>query len=917
VGAPLGTVTFLFTDVEGSTRLWETAPTAMATAIGRHDELVRSAVEAHGGYVFSTGGDGFAVAFARAGEGLAAAVEAQSALGVEAWPAEAVIRVRMGLHTGETEERNGDYFGPAVNRTARLMGLAHGGQVLTSAATADVAADTLPPEVKLVDLGEHLLRDLSRRERVFQVEAPALGLQFPPLRSADALPGRLPLQPTSFVGRTVEVADVCQALRRSRLVTLTGVGGVGKTRLAVQVAAELMPVFPDGAWLCELAGAGDGDTLAQVVASTLDVLQRAGRSLERSIVEFLGSARLLLVLDNCEHLLDPSGRLAAAILAECSQVHVLATSREALAVPGEQVWPLRSLEVPDLGAGLEAAAGAASVRLFTERAASARPGFALSEANAVAVAEVCRRLDGIPLAIELAAARSTAMTAAEIAGLLDERFRLLTGGRRTAVERHQTLRAAVDWSYSLLSPTEQAVFNRLAVFSGGFTMGAATALATGDGVETWDVVDAVGSLVAKSMVVAEPGGEEHTRYQLLETLRQYAREGLDADGQTDWWRRRHAQHFADFASELAWGLRGRDEFVWRQRLMADLDNLRSAVIWGLDSGALDDEQTAVAIIARLAFEASNRGTGIGRWAEQAVPAAERSAPGYRSAVLGATAMAALTRGDLDAAERYARAAVRDGYPDDDPAPASAVSSLAVVLMYSGRKDDAAGCLDEAEKAIGGRDEQDFIRTVIQNLRVAVSLFSHDEDEEIAQARLAKKLAEGLSNPTNLAIASFGLGWALRHRDPDQAMAAFNESVALNSRGAAASTVYALSLSFGARIAASRGDGQGARVRLEQALEESRRDDDWNTLAGSLDAAVDTFYCLDDLQAAATLAGALDAAFAPLRWPYISSTGPGLAVRTANLERTRQTLGPALYEEAWAKGASMSWQDALAFALDRL
>jgi hypothetical protein len=323
----------------------------MGTAIEWHDDLLRSAVEGHGGYVFATAGDGFAVAFARAGDAIAAAVDAQLALAGETWPPGAVLRVRMGLHTGEVQERHGDYLGPAVNRTARLMALAHGGQVVASAATADVVADTLPPEVKLVDLGEHLLRDLSRREHVFQVEAPGLGSEFQPLRSPDLMPGNLPVQPTSFVGRSSEVRDVSEALGRAHLVTVTGVGGVGKTRLAIQVAADLLPTFADGAWLCELAAAGDADTLAQVVASTLGVAQRAGRTLERSIVEFLRSARLLLVLDNCEHLLDASGRLAAAILADCPGVRVLATSREALAVAGEQTWPLRSLDLPEAGAG--------------------------------------------------------------------------------------------------------------------------------------------------------------------------------------------------------------------------------------------------------------------------------------------------------------------------------------------------------------------------------------------------------------------------------------------------------------------------------------------------------------------------------------------------------------------------------------
>jgi predicted ATPase/class 3 adenylate cyclase len=909
-------VTFLFTDVEGSTQLWESAPEAMRTALARHDEIVRGAIERHGGYVFATGGDGFGAAFARPPDAIAAAEAAQAALGTEAWPEEAVLRVRMGLHTGVVEERDGNYFGPAVNRAARLMTLAHGGQVLASAATADVVADTVPPEVKLVDLGEHLLRDLSRREHVFQVEAPGLGSEFPPLRSPDVLPGNLPVQPTSFVGRSDEVRDVSAALGRAHLVTVTGVGGVGKTRLAVQVAAELLPTFADGAWLCELAVAGDADTLAQVVASTLGVAQRAGRSLERSVVEFLRPTHLLLVLDNCEHLLDSSGRLAAGILADCPGVRVLATSREALTIPGEQVWPLGSLEVPAPGIGMEAVAASASVRLFCERAAAAHPGFVLSEGNAAAVVEVCRRLDGIPLAIELAAARVTAMTPVEIAGLLDERFRLLTGGRRTAVERHQTLRAAVDWSYGLLSETERVVFDRLAVFSGGFTMPAATAVVTGDGIETWDVVDAVGGLVAKSMVVAEPGAGEHTRYQLLETLRQYGRERLDEDGQTDRWRRGHAQNFAAFAAEVARGLRGRDELAWRERMMGDLDNLRSAVVWGLDTGIGEDEQTAVAIVAWLAYESQTRGTGIGRWAEQAVPAKQQSAPGYRNAVLGAAAVAAEYRGDFDATERYARAAVEEGYPPDDPSPGLASVYLAVTLMYQGRGDEAARHMDAAEKAVVGQDDEDYYHSWLKSIRVGICLFADDEDEEIAQARLAMSLAERTANPTCLAAASYALGWALRHRNPDEAFIAFDRHVALARRGASSSAL-AVTLSLGARVAASLGDADGAKARLREALEESIRHDDWAFLTHSLDAAVDTFWYLGEPRAAAVLAGAVETTLAPLRWPYVATRGPGLAVRTANLAQVRETLGDTCYEEARAEGVAMSRQDALAYTLQHL
>jgi hypothetical protein len=556
------------------------------------------------------------------------------------------------------------------------------------------------------------------------------------------------------------------------------------------------------------------------------------------------------------------------------------------------------------------------VRLFCERAASARLGFTLSDANAAAVIEICRRLDGIPLAIELAAARVAAMTPAEIAGLLDERFRLLTGGRRTAVERHQTLRAAVDWSYWLLSETERVVFDRLAVFSGGFTLAAARAVVTGEGIEDWDVVDAVDGLVAKSMVVAEPGTAEHTRYQLLETLRQYGRERLDEDGENDRWRRRHAQYFAAFAAEVGRGLRGRDELAWRERLMGDLDNLRSAVVWGLDSGVTEDEQTAVAIVAWLAYESWTRATGIGRWAELAVPAAVRSTPGYRHAVLGAAAEAAQLRGDFDASERYARAAVNDGYPPDDPSPGLAAIYLAVLLMYKGQRDDAVRHLDAVERAIVGREDEDYVRSWLQHARVGACLYAEVEDEEIAQGRLAMSLAQRTNNPTSLAQASYALGWALRHRHPDESIAAFDRCVAL-SRGGANTSVLALALSHGSRVAASQGHAERAKAKLKQGLEESIRDDDWPQLTASLDSAVDTFCYLGEAGTAAVLAGALETTLAPLRWPYVSSRGPGLAVRTANLARVRETLGDTVYEQAWAEGVAMSRQDALAFVLRHL
>jgi hypothetical protein len=484
------------------------------------------------------------------------------------------------------------------------------------------------------------------------------------------------------------------------------------------------------------------------------------------------------------------------------------------------------------------------------------------------------------------------------------------------VERHQTLRAAVDWSYGLLSATERVVFDRLAVFSGGFTLAAATAVVTGDGIEGWDIVDALGGLVAKSMVVAEPGAGEHTRYQLLETLRQYGRERLDQDGDTDRWRRRHAQHFAAFAAEVGGGLRGRDELAWRDRLLGDLDNLRSAVVWGLDTGVEEDQQTAVAIIAWLAYESQTRGTGIGRWAEQALPTLEHSTPGYRHGVLGAASAAAYYRGDFDALERYARAAVEEGYPPDSPSPCLASIYLMVTFLYQGRKDDAARHLDAAEKAILGREDEDYLRSWLQSVRVSGSLFADDPDEEIAQGSLGMSLAQRTGNPTRLVLASYALGWALRHRQPGEALAAFDQSVALARRGA---STYVLphALSFGAQAAASLGDADGASARLKDALEECLRDDDWAFLTIGLDAAVDIFSCRGEARAAAVLAGAVEITLAPLRIPDVASRGPGLAVRTANLARARQQLGDSCYEQARAEGVAMSRQDALAFAFQHL
>ncbi len=587
---PTGTVTFLFTDIEGSTQLWERQPDAMRSALARHDQILRDVIGRQGGGVFKTVGDSFCAAFATATDALEAALTAQKALGAEERAGGLRLRVRMALHTGAAEERDGDYFGQALNRVARLLSAAHGGQTLVSAATHQLVRDALPPGVTLGHLGEHRLRDLSRPEQVFQLCHPELPHEFPPLRGMNhpGLPNNLPQQLTSFIGRERELATVKGLLGSHRLVTLAGSGGCGKTRLALQAAADVLEDYPNGAWLVELGSLSDPALVAQAVVSALGLREQAGQTPTQTLAECLKPKTMLLILDNCEHLLPACADLADALLRACPQVTLLASSREALGIAGEQTYRVPSLSVPDPRqlATVESLSGYESVRLFLDRATLSRPDFRLTAPNAPALASVCQRLDGIPLAIEMAAARVRSLSVEEIAGKLDSRFRLLTGGSRTALPRQQTLRALIDWSYSLLNAQEKRLLNRLAVFAGGWTLEAAEQVCvgadpTGDMIEDWEALDLLGSLVDKSMALAETQGKG-TRYRLLETVRQYARERLHESGEADAVRAQHRDWCLAFAeAPSAPGEPWRYE-PWCQncdRLLAEQDNLRAAWAW--------------------------------------------------------------------------------------------------------------------------------------------------------------------------------------------------------------------------------------------------------------------------------------------------------------------------------------------------
>ncbi|HEX3672524.1 MAG TPA: adenylate/guanylate cyclase domain-containing protein [Candidatus Cybelea sp.] len=585
MGHPTGTVTFLFSDIEGSTQRWERDSAAMSAALKRHDAVMREAIEAHDGYVFKVMGDAFCAAFSATPEALAAAVRAQRALAAEDFSGVNGLRVRMALHAGDAEERGGDYFGPTVNRVARLLAIGHGGQVLVSGTAADLLHDALLPEHGLRDLGLHGLKDLSRAERVFQVLAPDLEDVFPVLRSLEHLPNNLPAQLTSFVGREDDVAEIAALLQRGPLVTLAGPGGIGKTRCALQAAGEMLGEFSDGAWLIDLAPIADPTLVTGTIAQTLGVRETPNRPLLETLAEYLATRQVLLILDNCEHLIDETRRVTVDILHRCPQVRVIATSREPFNAGGELLLRMPSLDVSE------------SVALFTDRARAISPRFAPTGENAAAVTAIATRLEGIPLAIELAAARVRVLSPVQIAQRLDERFRMLVGGDRSALPRRQTLRATIDWSYDLLDERERALLRRLSIFAGDFSIAAATEVCSVPReIDEWDVLDSLTALVDKSLVLADDHDEEQ-RYRLLQSMREYGLERLHEANEGNGIAERHARYYAQFVANLRPLVDELEDERWKRLCAEELDNIRAAIDWTL--ARRNDAAVGIGLLSHL------------------------------------------------------------------------------------------------------------------------------------------------------------------------------------------------------------------------------------------------------------------------------------------------------------------------------
>jgi predicted ATPase/class 3 adenylate cyclase len=872
--APSGVVTFLFTDVEGSTRRWEANADEMRAALATHDEVLRTAIEAHGGVMFKHTGDGVCAAFSSPRAAVDAAIAAQRSL---------ELPVRMGIATGEAELRDGDYFGAVLNRAARVMAAGHGGQILLADSTAGLLSG-----VDLIDLGPRRLRDVPTPIGVFQVRAPGLRAEFPPLRALDTSPGNLRRAATTFIGRESEVAELQAAVKAHRLVTLTGVGGVGKTRLAVEVAARLVDEFPDGVWFFELAAVADPAAVPDAVAAVLGIIQQPGKTVANSVAAALEGRVRLLVFDNCEHVVDSVADLVEAILAESATVTILATSREGLGVSDEQLWRVPSL---DVNSGTDSAA----VNLFLDRAHSVVSDFSLAQpGEADAVVEICRRLDGIPLAIELAASRMASMTASDVRDRLDHRFRLLVGSRR-GLARHHTLHHAVAWSYDLLDDAEKALLERCSVFAGGFDLESACPVAGSDQDE-FEVLNLLDALVRKSLLVADRSSG-HARFWMLETIRQFAQEQLVAGGEASEIRAAHSRYFAGREADILalWDSpRQREAHDW---FTIELANLRAAFRWAADHGDLDVAAT-IATYAGLLGALVQTLEPIA-WAEELIEPA-RAVDHPRLAFLYAIASQCYTTGRIEAAVGYSVAGQIVLGSSREALPYGIEAWLGAVYLVIGQPERLAEwCRAQLARR---RDTHVQIRAwLVLALAVAGSgEVAMDSADGLIEA------AEATGNPSVLAWALAAYGLAFRDADPVGALNALGRGlvIAQDSGNRAGASVLANRLAI---IEAKHGGTVSALDHLALAIRNFHNSGDTTVIRTPLADLAVLFDRLGRYEPAATIAGfALN--------PMTAASLPEITTAIAHL---RDALGDQTYESLARKGETMTTAAMATYAYDQI
>jgi predicted ATPase/class 3 adenylate cyclase len=871
-GRPSGVVTFLFTDVEGSTRRWEADADGMRTALAAHDEVLRSAIEAHGGFLFKHTGDGVCAAFASPRSAVDAAVTAQRAL---------ELPVRMGLATGEAELREGDYFGTVLNRAARVMAAGHGGQILLADSTAGLLSG-----VDLIDLGPRRLRDLPTPVGVFQVRAAGLQTNFPALRALDTTPGNLRPATTSLIGRESEVGEIEAAVKAHSLVTLTGVGGVGKTRLALEVAARLADEFPDGVWVFELAAVTDPAAVPDAVASVLGITQQPSKTVSESVAAALEGRIRLLVIDNCEHVVDSVADLVEAILAASATVTILGTSREGLGVAEERLWRVPSL---DVYSGNESAA----VRLFVERAQSVESDFSLAHpGEADAVVEICRRLDGIPLAIELAASRMGSMTAREVRDRLDQRFQLLVGSRR-GLERHQTLRQAVAWSYGLLDDAEKSLLTGCSVFAGGFDLQSAVAVAGSEASGDFAVLDLLDALVRKSLLIADRSAGR-TRFSMLETIRQFAEEQLVARGEAATVRSAHARHFAQRETDLMalWDTpRQREAHDW---LATELANLRTAFRWAADHGDLDGA-AAIASYAGFIGLVTEKYEPFG-WAEELIEPA-RAADHPRLAEVYTVAAQCFLTGRLDDGVRYTDAARMVLTERSDVLPSPFDLMIGGAYTYIGHPE---GCVEWCRARLQHGPDSVLMRAF---LVVGLVVAGSGEEAMAATSGLIEG-AEAAANPFMLSFALLACSYAFREADPARAVDAARRGLVIAQDSASRYFETQLAIILGG-LEAEHGDIASAFDHLSLAI--SHMHDSGETSDTPLAALAALFDRLGRHEVAATIAGF---ALSPV-------TAVGTPEINTAITHLRHVLGDTTYESLARKGEAMTTAEMVTYAYDQI
>jgi predicted ATPase/class 3 adenylate cyclase/tetratricopeptide (TPR) repeat protein len=997
---PSGTVTFLFTDIEGSTRLAQSHHAQWETLRNRHHAIMNQAMQANNGHIFQIVGDEFCVAFHTAADAVRAAAEAQRKLYAEAWEP-APLKVRMGIHSGtalagEVVDRSGGYTGyTALARASRLMSAGYGGQVLISLATEVLVRDELPEDVSLRDLGEQRLKDLIRPEHIYQLVIPNLPSDFPPIRTLESYRHNLPMQMTTFIGREKEMIEIKQAIHDHRLVTLTGAGGTGKTRLALQVAADLLDQFSDGVWFVELALIVDPELIPQTILTATEVQIQQGRSALDSLIDFLGEKTSLVVLDNCEHLIEACTKLADTLLHSAPNLKILASSREALGVKGEQAWHVPSLSTPDLKhlPATEQLSQYEAVRLFIDRAVLVQPHFEINNENAPAIAQICYRLDGIPLALELAAARVRVLKVEQIAERLNDRFRLLTGGSRTALPRQQTLRATIDWSYDLLSESERLLIKRLAVFMGGCTLEIVEQVCSDDRINADDILDIISHLVDKSLISVDEQ-TKHTRYRMLEMVRQYAQEKLFESGEGEKARDRHLQAFFELAEEAEAELTGARQIEWLDRLEVELGNLRAALEWTIESN-IEAGLRMGAALWRFWLVRGYETEGQ-EWLEQLLVAADHAqdpSPLWRPKALYVASDLSLKQSDYTRALALAEESLalcrkmedrqqlafslaiagRAASLMDDQARVGILCKESLELFRTARNErGAALALSYLSYLAYAQDDLEQAKTILEeclglqkkmadkwgitetiNMLGQIARTRGDYERAIEMHEEGLELARELGSKPGIVYALNLLAWALREQGDFKRASLLYEECLAKARELGYKLRIMGALNGLGVIAWRQGDFERARTLLEEGMVMRKEigNKSWivygqNNLGDALRAEGDTAQaavlykealtitltnihysnwdmldCLRriavvtaDQKRAAILFGAVDVL---LKNGKIPLSPLDRADYDRDIAAVRAQLDEATFSKAWNKGSSMTLEQAVAFAQERL